>query len=133
MTTTPPHKGKKRLAPETPTGKPSAKASRPSSPTASTTSSPSIGSRSSRRGISRSDIPATSNPATPSTPLQESPADPMDTDRSSTPVPDSLAFTTVEDEIDDDEAESSFKSSSTGCATSPNTRDNMAASSTLCP
>ena len=33
----------------------------------------------------------------------------MDTDRSSTPVPDPLAFTTVEDEIDDDEAESSFK------------------------
>ena len=55
------------------------------------------------------DIPARTTPATPSTPLQESPADPMDTDRSSTPVPDSLAFTSVEDEIDDDEAESSFK------------------------
>ena len=33
----------------------------------------------------------------------------MDMDRSSTPVPDPLSFTTMEDEIDDDKAESSFK------------------------
>ena len=46
---------------------------------------------------------------TPPTPTRGSSVAPMDTDRGSSPVPDPLTFTTVEDALDDHEAESSFK------------------------
>ena len=45
---------------------------------------------------------------TPPTPTRESSVAPMDMDLGSSPAPDPLAFTTVEDALDDDEAESSY-------------------------
>ena len=117
MSSTPPRKGKKRQAPQTPTGRPPAKASRPSSPTASHDDF--LASEAERlRQHNPSAFPAIppfrpksgrKDTRTPS-PVRRAPAAPMDEDSGPTsPVDDPLAFTTVETEIDDDEAASSFK------------------------
>jgi hypothetical protein len=117
MSSMPPRKGKKRPAPQTPTGKPPVKASRPSTPTASTSEHPlALEAERLRRqnpGVTPAIPPfrpRSEVPQAPPTPTGETSAVPMDTDRASSPVLDShLAFTTVDAEIDDDEAESSFK------------------------
>jgi hypothetical protein len=117
MSSAPPRKGKKRPAPQTPSGRPPAKASRPSTPTASTSDHPlALEAEELRRknpGVSP-EIPPfrprSGASKTSSTPTRESTAVPMDEDRGTSPLSDStLAFTTVETEIDDDEAELSFK------------------------
>src|SRR6266704_1596925 len=117
MLSTPPRKGKKRQAPQTPTGRPPVKASRPSSPTA--THDEFLASQAEQlRQHNPSAFPVIppfrphagrEDTRTPS-PVRRAPAAPMDEDSGPTsPVDDPLAFTTVETEIDDDEAASSFK------------------------
>src|SRR6266568_7356229 len=114
MSLTPPRKGKKRLQPQTPTGKPPAKASHPSSPdyTAWMESqiSPKPTPKSSAPPAIPSFQPASGSTRTPPTPTRASTVDPMVEDpRAPTPDPDPLAFTTVDTELDDEEAASSFK------------------------
>jgi hypothetical protein len=114
---TTPRKGKKRAPPSTPTGRPPAKASRPSSPsddplgemfdalsspTPATSALPETPSF--RRKAKATSHHGTDMPFTPA-------AMTVDPPRASTPAPefDPLAFTTVDDELDDEEASSSFK------------------------
>src|SRR6266571_4562029 len=114
MSSTPPRKGKKRQAPQTPSGKPPAKASRPSSPVpdvwidAGNVSNPTP-SFSVPPAIPPFQPPSGSS-RTPPTPTRSSSAAPMVEDpRSPSPDHDPIAFTTVETDLNDDEATSSFK------------------------
>src|SRR6266704_1094967 len=109
-----PRKGKKRLQPQTPSGKPLAKASRPSSPDYTAWMESQLGPKPT---LSKSVPPAASfsqstsgNPRTPPTPTRASSATPMVKDpRTPSPEPDSIAFTTVDTALNNAEAESSFK------------------------
>src|SRR6266704_3334264 len=114
MSSTPPRKGKKRLQPQTPTGKPPAKASRPSSPDYTAWMESQLGPKPTlKTSVPPAVSPSQSisgNPRTPPTPTRSSSAAPMVEDpRSPSPDHDPIAFTTVETEIDDDKAASSFK------------------------
>jgi hypothetical protein len=102
--------------PQTPTGRPPAKASKPSTPSAAAGKplDPLVleGIRQSlTSGLSAfpASQPQPGSSQSPPTPTGESSAIPMDTDKGSSPVPDPLAFATAEDALDDDEAESSYK------------------------
>jgi hypothetical protein len=109
MTSTPPRKGKKRQAPQTPTGRPPAKASRPTSPSAMTGGSPHLSTLSDLPAIPPFRQPPKAT-RTPPTPTAGSSAVPMDEDLTGyTPDPDTLAFTTGEDALPDEEVASSFK------------------------
>src|SRR6266567_3033565 len=101
MLSTPPRKGKKRLQPQTPSGKPLAKASCPSSPDYTTRMESQLGPKPT---LSKSVPPAASssqstagNPRTPPTPTRASSAAPMvEEPRAPSPEPDPIAFTTVD-------------------------------------
>src|ERR1700759_736890 len=113
MSTMPPKKGKKRAPPSTPSGRPPAKASRPSSPTESQRSGTPRAATSTLTQSDLHDIPALGS--TSGRPGQLAPAAPMEEDHPHDRGPnpplddDTTAFATVEDDMDDDEAESSFK------------------------
>ena len=114
MSLMPPRKGKKRLQPQTPTGKPPAKASRPSSPDYTAWMESQLGPKPTpKTSIPPAASPSQSssgNPRTPPTPTRSSSAAPMVEDpRSPSLDHDPIAFTMVETELDDDEAASSFK------------------------
>jgi hypothetical protein len=102
MSSTPPRKGQKRPAPQTPSDKPPPKASRPSSPTTPTRQSTS-GSRAARRGLQREDIPVL-RAGTGLVDLSD-----LDPAAMATDEPSRFTVQTTDDEIDDEEAESSFK------------------------
>src|SRR6266704_3196003 len=101
MSSTPPRKGKKRLQPQTPTGKPPAKASRPSSPDYTawmesqigpkpmpTTSTPPAPSQPKASASGPSRTPPTLTRASSVTPMVEDP-------RTPSPDPDPIACTTL--------------------------------------
>src|ERR1700759_1873330 len=114
MSTTPPKKGKKRAPPSTPTGRPPAKASRASSPARTNEDAPSGFAPT----LNPSDLPAIP-PFRPSAgssaglqpafkfieePAQQEGSEPEGPE----PDNDNLAFTTVDDDIDESEANDSF-------------------------
>src|SRR6266567_9180480 len=108
MSSTPPRKGKKRHAPQTPSGKPPAKASRPSSPDYNAWMELQLGGakkptlESSAPPVIPSFQPTSGSSRTPPTPTRASSAAPMVEDpRSPSPDLDTIAFTTVETEITD--------------------------------
>src|SRR6266571_9191854 len=117
MSSTPPRKGKKRQAPQTPSGKPPAKASRPSSPDPDTwTDAGSIQNPKLVFSVPpaippfRPKATTSGSSRTPPTPTRASSATPMIEDpRPPTAGTDPITFTTVEEDIDDEEAASSFK------------------------
>src|SRR6266568_2602549 len=110
MSLTPPRKGKKRLQPQTPTGKPPAKASRPSSPDYTAWMESQLGPKPTPKLSAPPAIPpfqpkvmASGSAWTPPTPTRASSADPMVEDPwSLSPDLDPLAFTTVETELDNE-------------------------------
>src|SRR6266704_2902990 len=114
MSSTPPRKGKKRLQPQTPTGKPPAKASCPSSPGYTMW----MESQLSPKPTLKTSVPPAASPSqstsgtsrTPPTPTRSSSVAPMVEDLwSPSPEHDPIAFTTVDTALNDNEAESSFK------------------------
>src|SRR6266568_1227252 len=114
MSLTPPRKGKKRLQPQTPTGKPPAKASHPSSPDYTAWMESQISPKPTPKPSAPLAIPsfqpASGSSRTPPTPTRASTTDPMVEDpQAPTPDPDPLAFTMVDTKLDDKEAASSFK------------------------
>jgi hypothetical protein len=115
MSTTPPTKGKKRPAAQTPSGKPAAKASKASTPTRPPGQRPldplvlegirqSFGSAASASTSSNPQYEELENIPSPDA---GTPTASMDTDLPQAPVP--FVIPTVDDEIDDDEANSSFQ------------------------
>src|ERR1700756_816227 len=118
MSSTPPKKGSKRPAPHTPRGKPPAKASRTSSPTevpgiddllagrpspSKTGDIPAIPPFQPRAG------PSQKKPAAPTTADEMDEDEPIEYAEEHPDEPDALAFVTVQDPMDDAEAESSYK------------------------
>src|SRR6266705_2747301 len=111
MSSTPPRKGKKRLQPQTLTGKPPAKASCPSSPDYTAWMESQISPKPTPKLSAPSAIPpfqpkatASGSARTPPTPTRASSADPMVEDPRSLSLDlDPFAFTTVETELDDEE------------------------------
>src|SRR6266704_7039965 len=81
MSSTPPRKGKKRLQPQTPTGKPPAKASRPSSPDYTAWMESQLGPKptltKSVPPVASSSQSTAGNPRTPTTPTRTSSETPM--------------------------------------------------------
>src|ERR1700759_742969 len=117
MSSTPPKKGQKRPAPQTPRGKPPAKASRASSPTEITefddpfTGRPApskIGAIPSIPLFQPRAGPSQTQPATP-TAADEMDEDPIEYADERPESPDALAFETVQDPMDEADAESSYK------------------------
>jgi hypothetical protein len=115
MSTTPPKKGKKRAPPSTPTGRPPAKASRASSPTR-TEDAPSGFAPHSYSSV-LPEIPPFRPPGSTSAGLQpafefiEDPSTQEGTEQEGHEpdnADDTLAFTTVDDDIDESEANDSF-------------------------
>src|ERR1700760_106263 len=116
MSTTPPKKGRKRAPPSTPTGRPPAKASKPSSPATSaggevprgfassldTSAIPTIPPFQPRAGTSQT------QPAAP-TAADEMDEDPIEYADERPESPGALAFETVQDPMDEADAESSYK------------------------
>jgi hypothetical protein len=116
MTTTPPKKGKKRAPPSTPTGRPPAKASRPSSPfepfgelldePASSPSTSALPAIPPFRRTAKATRVHSGN-----TPLRTPTAMTVDPPRSPTPAleNDPIEFTTVDETLSDEDATSAFK------------------------
>ena len=121
MSSTPPKKGKKRAPPSTPTGRPPAKASRASTPTASTGGDAPKGFASTTDPSVLPAIPPFRSTTGGTQVLSTGPTDvfsshggdsAMDdsTEEGPSTLPaDTVSFATVEDNIDDEEVETSFK------------------------
>src|SRR6201995_1155499 len=121
MSTTPPKKGKKRAPPSTPTGRPPAKTSRASSPTPHTGDDALTGSAPSVNPSALPAIPPFPHPSGSSSAPSRGPTDVFsqrggdsamagdDEEGSPTPPAETVSFATLEDDMDDEEAESSFK------------------------
>src|ERR1700759_842827 len=112
MSTTPPKKGKKRAPPSTPTGRPPAKASRASSPARTSEDAPS-GFASTINPSVLPAIPPFRPPAGSSAGLQPAFEFIEDPSAQEETIPednadDTLTFTTVDDDIDESEANDSF-------------------------
>src|SRR6201994_3753621 len=118
MSSTPPKKGSKRPAPQTPRGKLPAKASRTSSPAEVTGIDDLLAGRPSPSKIG--DIPAIppfqpragpsqKKPATPTTADEMDEDEPIEYAEEHPDEPDALAFETIQDPMDEADAESSYK------------------------